>query len=336
MASVAKWKEKKVEDLTVLLVESPLITLVNVEGIPGPQLQELRKKLRDRSTFIVSKNTLLSLAMTTASAQRKGLDELKDYIEGQTGVIASKGNPFKLFQEMESAKIKAPAKGGEIAPEDIEIKAGETSFKPGPIVGELQKAGFPAAIEKGKVVIKKDITIVEAGKKIPADVAKVLARMDIYPLTVGLNITACYEDGVVYPRKVLDVDPQEFLTNIKLAYSQSFNLAMYMNYLSSATIRPLLQNAYQNAFNLVMFADIPTSDSIKILIQKANAQMLSLASNVPEGLDDDLKLKFSPSSKATEDQEDKDEPVKKEEKKKKEKKEKTEEDAPAGPGTLLA
>ena len=30
---------------------------------------------------------------------------------------------------------------------DIEVKAGETSFKPGPIVGEFQQAGIPAAIE---------------------------------------------------------------------------------------------------------------------------------------------------------------------------------------------
>jgi large subunit ribosomal protein L10 len=336
MTKIAKWKEKKVEDLTNMLIENPLITLVNIEGIPGPQLQQLRKKLRDKSKFVISKKTLISIAMKNASEKRKGLEKLIEHIEGQTGIIVSTGNPFRLFQEMESAKIKAPAKGGEICPEDIEIKEGETSFKPGPIVGELQKAGFPAAIERGKVVIKKDVTIVEAGKKIPSDVAKVLARMDIYPLTVGLNITASYEEGVVYPRAVLDVDLQEMLDNIALASNQSFNLAMYVNYLSSATIKPLLQTGYQNAFNLVMYADIPTSDSIKILIQKANGQMLSLASKVPEGLSDDLKTRLTSSPKPPKEEQKKDEPDKKEEpEKKKEDDEKSEEDAAAGLGALF-
>ena len=64
---------------------------------------------------------------------------------------------------MEATKSTAPAKPGDIAPEDIIVKEGETPFKPGPIVGELQKAGIPAAIEGGKIVIRKDKVLVEKG-----------------------------------------------------------------------------------------------------------------------------------------------------------------------------
>ena len=67
------------------------------------------------------------------------------------------------------------------------VPAQTTSFKPGPIVGELQHAGFPAAIEKGKVVLKKDVTIVKAGQTISREVAGLLTRLDILPLEVGLE-----------------------------------------------------------------------------------------------------------------------------------------------------
>ena len=68
---------------------------------------------------------------------------------------------------MEATKTAAPAKPGDIAPEDILVKAGDTPFKPGPIVGELQKAGIPAAIEGGKIVIKKDKVLVKKGEPSP-------------------------------------------------------------------------------------------------------------------------------------------------------------------------
>ena len=64
--------------------------------------------------------------------------------------------PFKLSAKLKESRTTAPAKGGETASHNIEVKAGETPFKPGPVVGELQKAEIPAAIQDGKVVVKND------------------------------------------------------------------------------------------------------------------------------------------------------------------------------------
>ena len=58
------------------------------------------------------------------------------------------------------------------------IKQGDTSFKPGPIVGELQKVGIPAAIESGKVVIKSDKLLVKEGETISAEVAQMLTKLE--------------------------------------------------------------------------------------------------------------------------------------------------------------
>ena len=156
----AQWKLKEVEELKKLISSHQVVGIVGIRGIPAPQMQEMRARLRGKAILRVSKNSLIERAL------ENGTSKLKEFIEGETGIIVSNMNPFKLYKEIEKMRMKAPAKGGEIAPEDIVVKKGDTPFKPGPIVGELQKAGIPAAIREGKVVIEKDVVLVKKGERI--------------------------------------------------------------------------------------------------------------------------------------------------------------------------
>ena len=98
------------------------------------------------------------------------------------------------------SQTQAPAKGGEVAPYDIIIEKGPTAFPAGPIVGDFQTAGFPAAIEKGKIVIRKKHTAVAEGDIISAEVASALTKLEVYPITVGMQLVGAFDgefDGVV-------------------------------------------------------------------------------------------------------------------------------------------
>jgi large subunit ribosomal protein L10 len=320
MAHVANWKKTKVEDITQMLLDNPVIGVIDIEGIPASQLQQIRKTLPTGSRFIVAKNTLIRLALKNAAQKKKNIDELENSLDGQRGLISSEINAFRLFRAMEGTKIKAPARGGEAAPEDIEIKEGETSFKPGPIVGELQKAGFPAAIERGKVVIKKDKVLVKKGDKIPRNVAQMLTRLEIYPMTVGLSLKAGFEDGLVYTRDVLDVDVQTYLDDMNAASTAAFNLSMFIGYPTETTIKPLLSVAHSNAFNLAYNTNIPTSESIKPLLAKAWGQAHALASHVPDAMTKKEEKKKEPKEVKKEEAKPKEEPKPKEEEKKPENK----------------
>src|SRR2546430_348066 len=186
MAHVSPMKKRLVEDLASRCAQARVIGIVNIHGIPAPQFQAIRKKLDGRATITVAKNNLLRLALEQASTKKPALAKLGETIEGQTAVVTADINPFRLFKELEATKTRAPARGGEVAPEDLWVRAGETPFKPGPIVGELQKAGIPAAIERGKVVIRQDKLMVKAGQRVPRDVARQLARLESYPPVVQL------------------------------------------------------------------------------------------------------------------------------------------------------
>ena len=205
--SVPPERLAEVDELEGLLLSRPMTAVVGFRGVPAAALQNMRREFRDRGHPIrVATNTSIRHALEKAAAKRPALKPLLDQVEDQSAVLAAEGNPFSLFQEFARTRSPTPARGGETAPHDIEVPAGATSFKPGPIVGELQHAGFPAAIEKGKVVLKKDTVIVRAGGTISREVAGMLTRLEIFPLEVGLNLRAVVDGETFYPPEVLNVD----------------------------------------------------------------------------------------------------------------------------------
>jgi len=276
MTNVAEWKYGEVKTLTDIITNNKVIGIVEIGGIPAPQMQKMRKNLHGIASIRSAKNNLLLLALDEAEKQVKGISGLKDMVKGQSAVIATDMNPFKLFAQLKATRTNAPAKGGEIAIHDIEVKAGDTPFKPGPIVGELQKAGIPAAIQEGKVVIKTDKVLVPKGEKISQEIAQMLTRLEIFPIEIGITLNGVFEEGSIFQPDVLDIDIDEFLGKMKQASVDAFTLAVETSWMTKDTIEPLLIKAYYNAFTLALEQGIMNKQTIEHLISKANAQMISL------------------------------------------------------------
>ncbi|MBN2603044.1 MAG: 50S ribosomal protein L10 [Candidatus Thermoplasmatota archaeon] len=289
MAHVAKWKHDELEELTKLITENKVVGIAQIGGIPAPQMQKMRSNLRGNVTIRSSKNSLIYLAISNAEGKNKGISELKDYVDGQAAIIATQMNPFKLFGQLRQTRTTAPAKGGEIASIDIEVKAGDTPFKPGPIVGELQKVGIPAQIKEGKVVIKSDKVLVNKGDKIPRDVAQMLTRLEIFPIKLGITLNAVFEDGNLFKPDVLDIDIDQFRLKIHQASFNALTLALETAWVNKQTVTPLITKAHQAAFGLAVELGIINKETVKHIIAKTHRAMLALASKSKDAVDDDLK-----------------------------------------------
>jgi len=276
MAHVAKWKYDEVKTLTDLFTSKKVVGIVEIGGIPAPQMQQMRSNLHGTTNIRSAKNSLLFRALDEAEKQIKGISGLKELITGQTAVIATDMNPFKLFGQIKTTRTMAPARGGETAAHAIVVKAGDTPFKPGPVVGELQKVGIPAAIQEGKVVIRNDKVIVPEGEKIPKDVAQMLTRLEIYPVEIGMTLHAVFEDGSIFKPDVLDIDVDEFIVRISQVSSNAFNLAVELGWINGLTIEPLLMKAHHSAFTLALEQGIINKETIKHLISKAHSNMFAL------------------------------------------------------------
>lgn len=196
MAHVAEWKHGEIKEIESLLTNNKVIGIVEVGGIPAAQMQQMRKNMRSVATIRSAKNTLIVKALDAVEKKVKGVSGLKESVSGQSAIIVTDANPFKLFAHVKATRSMAPARGGETAQEDIMVKSGDTPFKPGPIVGELQKVGIPAAIQEGKVVIKSDKLLVKKGDKIPAEVAQALTRLEIYPIEIGMSLHSVLRTGI--------------------------------------------------------------------------------------------------------------------------------------------
>lgn len=291
MPHVADWKKEKVAELEELTNNNEIIGIVNLADIPAPQLQTMRKTLGDKAILKMSRKNFIKIALANSN---KNVEGLADYLEGQPAMVFTDMNPFKLFKILEDSKTEAPAKAGAIAPADIVVPAGDTSFPPGPILGELQQAGIPAKIDKGSIVVQEDATVVEEGEPVPKNVADILTKLEIYPMEVGMDLLAVCEGDTIYTADVLKIDEEETLQTIATAYQNAINLSVNAGIANSKSVPILIQKAASEAMNLAVNANILTSETTDKILSKAYAQMLAVASLLcPEALDDELSEKLS-------------------------------------------
>jgi large subunit ribosomal protein L10 len=271
---IPQWKKDEVENIKKLLTTFSSTGIVGVHGIPSSQLQIMRKNLRGMADIKMCRNSLIFRALDESADNIK---QMEKYVDSQTALLFTNENPFKLYKILQKGKTEAPIKPGGIAPKDIIVQKGPTSFPPGPIVGELQGAGIPAGIEGGKVVIRETKTVARQGDVVDAKLASILSRLDIHPVELGLDLRAVYEKGMVYESKLLAVDEIKYRSDLTLAVQRAFNLSVNSAYPAKATISTLLTKAASQSRNLAINAEIIMPDIIDVLLAKGNAQMLSIA-----------------------------------------------------------
>ncbi len=302
------WKKEQVEYLKELIGSYNTVALVKIRGISTNQLQRLRKVLHEDVQLRVSKNRLISLSL-----RESDMLELADHVDDQMALTFTNLDSFELYKIAESGKIQAPIKAGAVAPHDIMLDEGPTSLKPGPIVGELQNLGIPAGIKEGKVVIKKSTVAVNAGEKVSPAFAELLAKLEIYPVRVGLDLSAVYDRKaqVLFTPDVLHIVPSEYFADFKRAAKAAFSLvtrikyryptrytisdslreaegksvalAFNLCYPTPVTIKPLLQKAHIDASNLAINTCIYEHDTLPYLLTKAHSQAQSLAAYLKRG-----------------------------------------------------
>jgi large subunit ribosomal protein L10 len=334
MTHIAEWKKDEVKNLKNLIESYPVVGMANLSDIPAPQLQKMRQSLRGNAQVKMSRKTLMDLALNKSKKTKVKI--LVKHMEGQPALIFTDMNPFKLYKILERSKTPAPARAGSIATSNIEVPKGDTGFMPGPILGELQKIGIPAKIDKGKIVITEDKTIVAEGEEISKDVASMLTRLEIYPLEVGIDLRAAYEDETIYTSDILYIDENKTLSDIKNAYSKVFNLSVNGLVYNKVSTPALLAKAAMQSINLALNAEILTSKTSNTLLAKAYSQMLSLASEASthnaEAVDEEIREKLSSTANKAEVSNSVEE---KEEEENKEDEDEKEEDAAAGLGALF-
>ncbi len=271
MASVKK--KQTVQELKKLMKEYPIVGVVDMQNLPAPQLQLMRRSLRGKVELKMARRRVIQLAIDGADDSIK---KLTDHLGGMPALLFTRENPFTLYKTVQKNKSSAPAKPGQVAPRDIIIPAGPTPFAPGPVIGELGALGIKTGVEGGKVAIKQDAVVCKKGEVIKKKVAEVLKRFGIEPMEIGLNIVAVIEKGVVFQADQLAIDEAKFNAQLTGAILGARNLAVEMAYPAKDVVELLVQKAFREAKAVALESGFLSKDVIEELLGKGEREAAAL------------------------------------------------------------
>jgi large subunit ribosomal protein L10 len=280
--SYPPWKGEVLGELKGKLLSSKVVGVLDFEGFPSDLFHSLREKLRGRAEILVARNTLIRLALSEASKERKGLEELSEHVRGQSALIFTDLPPVKLNRLLRQEGRKAPAKPGRISSTDVILRTGETDFPPGPMVSEMQKAGIKARVQAGKVVISEDFTVIRRGEVITKETADLLLKLGVEPVDLLLRLRAAYGEGLIYSGDLLELDEGRLSEELRRAHQEALALALALEYPTPLTLPQLLLRARSETLALAraLTQGFPTKETLPELLSRAHLQALQLSSRL--------------------------------------------------------
>ncbi len=268
-------KEEKVEEFKEKIERYPVIGILDMQNLPSRQLQQMKKEMKEFADIKMSRKTLMQIAIE--KAEKKDIEQLEENDAVQPAFIFSDKDPFQLYSLIKKNKTSAAAQGGEISPSDIEVPEGDTGIGPGPMLGKLQQTGAQVQVDDGSIHVMQSATMIEKGDTITADDAEILNQLGIEPLEIGLDLNIAFNEGELFTAEELDIDTEEYRTDVESAASLAFNLAVNAGVVNETTAGTIVGEAAQKAKNLSVSEGIPTEDTIE--------EILAYASSNAEGLD---------------------------------------------------
>jgi large subunit ribosomal protein L10 len=269
-------KIKFVNERKKLLKNYKVVGIVQLNGIPDRLLQSTKNQLREGTRFIIGRKTLLKRILEGDERTKVLVDQLT----GTSAIVMSNDDPFELYKKFKSNSLRLAAKPGQISPEEVSVKAGETNIQPGQTVTDLKTAGIDVQIQKGKVVIAKDKVVVKSGEAVGAKIAKALHVLDILPFKAVIEPSILLSDGMIFRRNVLEIDTEMTTRNMTLCFRNALALCVKAKIINAYTINNMLSEAYANAMHLGIECKVYDSGIIDHLIANAALQAASLDSGV--------------------------------------------------------
>jgi len=274
-----KYPQKKqllYQELQDLPSKYQVIALSKMNKVRATQLMTLRKKFHDQIKIKIIKNKIAQRAFEKVKGI-SGIEDLSRELEGQCALMFTNISPFKLNLVFGENKVFLPAKGGDIAPKDITIPAGNTGIPPGPVLSEFKEAKVPTKIDQGSIAVTKDTIVVRTGEMISQKLSSLLSKVNIKPIEAGVVVNFAISDGLKYSEQDLQLDVKQYITELQQSYSSALNFAIEIIYFAPETINSLLALAHQKSLNVASTAGYISKDTAEIVINKAqtHAHVLS-------------------------------------------------------------
>jgi len=299
-------KQKIMQRVSTLAKEYKCIAISSLYKIRATQLMELRKKFRNEMEILVVKNKIVSMALKVEGSNIT--EKFTDKLKGQSALIFTDLDPFKLDMLFEKNRVELQARPGDIATTDITIPECNTGIPPGPVLSEFKEVKVPTKIDSGSIWVLKDTVAAKKGEVISPKLASLLSRLDIKPIKAGLSIyVSWYEGSILFKEDIkLDLEQyrrqiQDIYLNANLIAIEAFyptketlpiiiskvelearSFALQVGYMSKDLIKDFLVKCNNEAILLANRSGYTSKDAINILIAKGNREALALSKKIEE------------------------------------------------------
>ena len=286
---VMPWKKDTVNDLVDLLKSGETLAVIDIHGVPAGAMIGMRKDLRNSMKIQVAKKQLMKIAWDQCGYKAEQLEKLFEAAIQPALVSSASLNSFSLFTELKKTEAGRAAKPGDIAPHQIVVEKMDTGMPPGPIVGDLNSVGIPAKIMGGSVQIQKRTVVLEEGDVFEGEMGMMLSKIGINPIVTGLKLCGTMEDGTMFEPATLDIDYDQFNSDLISYAAGAFNLACNITWFTSQTMPTLVAKASGEALAVAVEAAVVNHTTAPHIIGRANRAALGIAGSLSaDALDDEL------------------------------------------------
>ncbi len=266
---IAEWKKEALLQLRDLLTKYPVIAAADLTKVRSSQIHELRKRMREKVTMLVTKNNLLRKTVELSDFKDTKLGEFVKDLQGSNILLFSDLNPYSLIILLDKSKVRVPAKAGDIATGEIMIPAGNTGLPPGPVISEFGEIKVQTRIESGSIWIAKDSVVARKGDLITPKMASVLSKLGLKPMEAGLSLVTAFDNGSILHSNDLIVDLASYKTDLAKALNDAFSLSIEAGYVTEENAPRILVKGMREALALAGESGFLEEDTVEHVLNKA-------------------------------------------------------------------
>jgi len=257
---IPQWKINEINHLVDLFKNYKNIAVIDVAHINDMQFQTMRKILRGKAVFRMSKKSLQLRAIEQfkSEAKKKNLDEFANHIPGQSSLVFTNIDLFELKKIFLENEWMVPAKPNEVTPVDIWVPAGDTGLPTGQVISELNMTlRLPTRIMNDTIHVREDTRTHKAGDLVNVKQAAVLKKLGITPIESLIKIHFAWNDGEIIPEEILYMDMIKFKQDFTKVYREVlgilFEMPFYLEEMTEEYIRKAVSEV--NTIEAMIFGE---------------------------------------------------------------------------------
>ncbi|KAB2084611.1 hypothetical protein ES319_A05G346100v1 [Gossypium barbadense] len=264
--------------LCQLLDEYTQILIAAADNVGSNQLQNIRKGLRGDSVVLMGKNTMMkrSVRMHAEKTGNQAFLNLIPLLQGNVGLIFTKGDLKEVSEEVAKYKVGAPARVGLVAPIDVVVPPGNTGLDPSQ-TSFFQVLNIPTKINKGTVEIITPVELIKKGDKVGSSEAALLAKLGIRPFSYGLVVLSVYDNGSVFSPEVLDLTEDDLIEKFASGVSMVTALSLAISYPTLAAVPHMFINGYKNVLAVAVATEYSFRQADKVKEYLADPSKFAVA-----------------------------------------------------------